>query len=116
MREGLRFKTEESGIEILEGLSSEDGNYFECRILIPKSGPDWAGTALLPLWLEPLRGREVSYVAANGDRIYRTTGRFKQEGESFPVDVTIHSRVADMTGAVIAMASEALAIFQEEGR
>lgn len=115
MREGLRFKTETSGLAVLRQLDSGGDSYFECKIMVPERGPDWAGTALLPLWLKPLEGRGVSYVTANGDRIYRTSARFREKGESFAVDVIIHSRQADVIGATIAMASEALEIFQQEG-
>lgn len=112
MRESLRFTTEESSVEVLTGLIADLDSLYSCNIKVPIRHEDAVEMGSRPLFVERLHGRTVSYEVANGDRAYRTNASFEPGGETFVVDIIIHSRLADLMGATIAMSSTALEVFE----
>lgn len=113
MRDGLRFTTEESSLYVVRSLTQASVPTFTIHIPIPNRSEDQVTTVLLPVLVDCIGGLTATFVAANGDRTYRTMGRFEENGKRFELDVTIHSRQADLTGATIALSDAVLSIFHD---
>lgn len=114
----LRYTTVESSREILLQLylDNREEQFFTCTISVPLPRLDSVEDGTLKLDLKRLYDDGNSYEIANGDRIYRTRARFNGDLWEFDVDVITRSRQADLVGATISMAGEAVEIFEEMKR
>lgn len=114
MSGSLRYETVESGISVLEQLYlNREEPFFTCKIKVPSPKFDTMEEGTLMLDLKRMYDLSYTYETANGDRLYRTRARFHGDTEEFDVDVVIRSRQADLVGATISMAGEALEIFKK---
>lgn len=110
----LEYVTTASSMEILEELYRNDPGqpWFTITIVVPVRAEDFVTDGTLDLELRRKFNERHNFALVNGDRIYRTTGRFKGHSEDFVVDVIIRSRVADLLGASVILSSDALHAFE----
>ncbi len=111
----LTHTTVESGREILAQLYLKDYDqpFFTChiRLLTPQEGSIETNSLAIDLKRKYNCGSD--YEAFNGDRTYRTVGKFSGDSREFGVDVIIHNREAFTTGATLALENTSLEIFSD---
>lgn len=111
----LCFETVGTSMNVLRSLYLDDGDAPFClmEIRVPAPSLDTVDEGLLSICVRRLYDRRHAYEFTNGDRVYRTSARFRGDVAEFDVDVLIRSREADFECATIAMSPQALEIFAE---
>lgn len=105
--DSYRFKTVESGKDVLQELYTDtEDRIFSVHILVPIKGTEVTSEEPLKLFVARKYHGPHVFEAANGDRTYRTAGRFTPDGESFVIDVMIPRRESDTVGATISISEE----------
>lgn len=116
MNDGLIYETGESGLTVLRELyrNNRTQTSFTCSLLLRTRGLDANEPGTLALLVDRIYDKKEDYRHPNGDRVYKTIARFTPGGKPFEVNITVHSRNADTTGATITLSDEALYAFREE--
>ena len=106
--EDSRFKTEESGRDVMHQLFASEPSLFRVTLPLALTFEDTVEDTRLTLLIERKPDATVAYRHPNGDLVFEITGRFSEESDPFKISLLFIRGETDLVGAEVVLSPESI--------